>query len=249
MQDKDMDELFGSKLNDFEIQPSARVWDNIAGELEGGRRKKRLIPILSIAASVIVLVGAGVLFIPQKQYPAKNNQTMAKITGSVLKADTAPKVIVVRPAVYATVVKNSANHQAKIIRAVGIGKHLANDTLKSANTAEQPVLADVNQKPQEVIKPVVPDEDITLQPMEMPVLDAKHTLANVQLPGADKQNVKPVKKRHRLNTFGDMVNAVVAKIDKRQDKFIQFSNTDGDEATITSVNLGLVKIKKEEKVD
>ena len=250
MQDKDMDELFGSKLNDFEVQPSAGVWDNIAGELGDGRRRKRvIIRILSIAASIIVFVAAGILFIPQKQHPAKNTQTITKNTGPVLKSDMAPKATSVAPAVYATMIKNNANYPAKTIKVIRTEKHLTTDTVKLVNTAEQPVLADVNQKQQEAIKPVVPDEDITLKPMEMPVLDAKQTIANVQLPIADKQNAKPVKKRRHLNTFGDMVKAVVAKIDKRQDKFIEFSNTDGDEATITSVNLGLVKIKKEDKVD
>lgn len=247
MQDKDMDELFGSKLNDFEVQPSALVWDNITNELGAGKRRKRLVPLLSIAASVIVLLAAGILFIPQKQNPVKNTHAIAKSTAPVLKVDTAKKIT--NGAAYSIIAKNNGSNPVKITKAINIKKHIAVDTAKPVNTVEQPVLANVSQQPQEVIKPVVPDEDITLKPMEMPVLGAKQTLANAQLPNADKQNVKPVKKKHRLNTFGDMVNAVVAKIDKRQNKFIEFSNTDGDEATITSVNLGLVKIKKEDKVD
>lgn len=248
MQDKDMDELFGAKLNDFEMQPSALVWNNITNELDAGKSRKRLVPLLSIAASVIVLLAAGILFIPQKQNTTKNTRAVAKNTAAVLKVGTAKKVITTTPVVYASVSKGT-NHPVEIIRVITKEKHTVTDTVKLVNTAEQPILANVSQQSQEVIKPVVPDEDITLKPMEIPVLGAKQTLANAQLPEADKQNVKPAKKKHRLNTFGDMVNAVVAKIDKRQNKFIEFSNTDGDEATITSVNLGLVKIKKEDKVD
>ncbi len=66
MQDKEFDDLFRSKLDGFEAGPSARVWAGIDAELSGKRRKKILAPYLSIAASIIVLVAAGILFIPEK---------------------------------------------------------------------------------------------------------------------------------------------------------------------------------------
>jgi hypothetical protein len=77
MQDKEFDDLFRSKLDGFEVKPSVGVWDNIALDLSAGKRKKILLPFLSIAASIIVLVSAGILFIPQKQnviskHPVKN---------------------------------------------------------------------------------------------------------------------------------------------------------------------------------
>jgi hypothetical protein len=41
------------------------------------------------------------------------------------------------------------------------------------------------------------------------------------------------------------LNVVIAAVDKRKDKVIEFSNTDGDESSITGINLGIIKIKKE----
>jgi hypothetical protein len=123
------------------------------------------------------------------------------------------------------------------------------DTVKATDAAAAPVHAVVSKRETDAIKAVVPDESIPLQSAETLVLDTKHTLAMQILPVSDKQNTKFAKKKRRMNTFGDMMNAVIAKIDKRQNKFIEFSNTDGDEATITSVNLGIVKIKKEDKAD
>jgi hypothetical protein len=65
MQDKEFDELFRSKLGDLEVAPSKSVWDNIAAEVVIGRENRSALPFISIAASVLVLVTAGVFFIPQ----------------------------------------------------------------------------------------------------------------------------------------------------------------------------------------
>ncbi len=77
MQDNDFDDLFRSKLEGFEAAPSANVWAGIDAELNSKKRKKILVPFLSVAASIIVLVGAGLFFIPQKQ-PVINYHTVKK---------------------------------------------------------------------------------------------------------------------------------------------------------------------------
>src|SRR5580698_7427927 len=66
MQDKDFDELFRAKLDGFETEPSANVWPGIAGGLDSSKRRRSLAPWLSIAASIVVLAGAGLFFIPKK---------------------------------------------------------------------------------------------------------------------------------------------------------------------------------------
>jgi hypothetical protein len=257
MQDKELDELFSSKLNDLEMQPSAQVWGNISAGLSNRKRKKRLVPFLSIAASITILVASYVLFIPQKQstgtHPGKNTVVATKTNiknapSNILKADTNQSTTSTSP-IYATINNTANSHPTKKIRIVHLNKDYTVDTIKTTDAAETPVYAVVSQRETDAIKAVVPDENIPLQSPETPALDTKHTLAMQILPANDKQNTKFVKKKRRMNTFGDMMNAVIAKIDKRQNKFIEFSNTDGDEATITSVNLGIVKIKKEDKVE
>ncbi|TWI99302.1 hypothetical protein JN11_02619 [Mucilaginibacter frigoritolerans] len=258
MQDKELDELFSSKLDNFEVQPSAQVWDNISAGLTDKKRKKSLIPFLSVAASITVLVTAYVLFIPQKQntgtHPGKNTfagtKTNIKNTpANILQADTNKPAITSTSAVYAKVNTKYNSHPSKTIRVVHLNEDYTVDTVKTINTTDKPIYAEVSQRQTDAIKAIVPDENIPLQSAETPALDTKHALAMQVLPVNNKQETRSVKKKHRMNTFGDMMNAVIAKIDKRQNKFIEFSNTDGDEATITSVNLGIVKIKKEEKVD
>ena len=66
MQDKEFDDLFRSKLDNFEMEPSAQVWQNIDAELDGKKKKGSLFTLLSIAASIIMLIATGILFMPKK---------------------------------------------------------------------------------------------------------------------------------------------------------------------------------------
>jgi hypothetical protein len=56
---------------------------------------------------------------------------------------------------------------------------------------------------------------------------------------------KPTAKKHGIRNFGDIVNLVVAKVDKRKDKLIQFSDADDDGSVISAVHLGALKIKRD----
>jgi len=80
MQDKEFDKLFNQKFEDFEVEPSPWVWDNIAGELDGKKAKRTIMPWLSIAATVLVLITAGVLFLKQK--PIKQHTNATKLTAN-----------------------------------------------------------------------------------------------------------------------------------------------------------------------
>src|ERR1700761_2002850 len=94
MQDKDFDKLFISKLDNFEMQPSAGVWEGIDRELSADKRRRILIPFLSVAASIVVLVTAGVLFIPKKGTVAVKNPDKETLAATTPKVDS-----VVRPAI------------------------------------------------------------------------------------------------------------------------------------------------------
>jgi hypothetical protein len=110
-------------------------------------------------------------------------------------------------------------------------------------TAERETLAALPPT-EKVSNAVVPDEPlITAKPVIPGSDDFKTTnkVAITPLP-VNKATKTPVKK-HGIRSFGDLINVVVAKVDKRQDKIIVFSDTDGDESTITGINLGFVKMK------
>ena len=66
IQDREFDELLRSKLDGFEAQPSAKVWPGISDGLDSATRRKTILPWLTIAASIAVLIGMGVLFMLKK---------------------------------------------------------------------------------------------------------------------------------------------------------------------------------------
>jgi hypothetical protein len=250
MQDKEFDALFSSKLNDFEVTPSVQVWGNINTELDKGRRKKSLFPLLGIAASIMVLISAGLLFIPKgmpAKHPAQNNVARLKTP-----VKNIPQVKIIITPVALPV--NTIAKQHLTIVAVRQAVHIQNIKKQTpsvkqpvpSKTEEQPVLsASAQQTP---IVAVVPDVStpLTIIPQEItgPVT-AKPVIADVQPAVNTKTNVT-AKPRHRIHTLGDIINLAVAKVDKRRDKIIEFTNTDDDdEANVSAVNLGVVRIKKE----
>jgi hypothetical protein len=247
MQDKEFDQLFSAKLDNFEAEPTGQVWDGIVEGLDGKRRYKMLVPYLSIAASIIVLAAAGILFIPQKttvnpRHPDKNN--IAKTTQPVSAAP------VIKPDTLKAQPQNAAQQPA-VVNSIAVVKHVKPvDIAVNKNPApvvveaqipvkqqEQPVLAAVQQK-QDVINPVLPDNSISLA--TKPALTANALTANNK--PDDAAVAKPKRKAHGI---GGLLNAVIATVDKRKDKLIEFTDSDDDETNVMSINLGAFKSKRE----
>jgi len=260
MQDKEFDDLFRSKLGDFETQPSAQVWQNIDAEL-AGKRKKSIFPILSIAASVLILLTAGILFIPKKAAVKHNKQdtnVVAKVNPSVIKSeDTKPVIssdtqqqqlaVVETPVKIATKsgqpkIKTSAVEQKEQVSAlIAKTEIVKNDDQPLIASAGTPKQVDVvKQDPIELTEAtsVENKEAIDNSAINLP---AQPALASNQ----PAKTVKPVLKKRGIRSFGDIVNLVVAKVDKRKDKLIQFSDSDDDGSVITAVHLGALKIKRD----
>lgn len=145
-----------------------------------------------------------------------------------------------------TIANNSKHRTIKIVQPSAI--EVKEVKQERSLPVEQQTLAALPEKEIKPIQAVVPDEPLnTAKPVISGADDFKtgNKLATVVLPA-----VKPAKapvKKHGIRTFGDLINVVVAKVDKRQDKVIHFSDTDDDESNITGINLGFVKVKKEEK--
>jgi hypothetical protein len=254
MQDNELDTLFRSNLEDFETEPSARVWQNIDAELKTGKRRVIvLMPFLSVAASIIVLVTAGILFIPHKtrvaQHHPVNNLIARNIpqvkTITVVPATTTPhitpKTLTAKAAKYVARLQPAKKYRYMLQPPV------ANSTINQSQVINQPVQQVIAMAPQILDKNVQPAKIDTLLIAEnsAPAQNIKPaTITDIAAP-EDKLVAKTNAKKHRIHSFGDMMNVVIAAVDKRKDKIIEFSDTDDDEATITGVNLGIVAVKKQ----
>jgi hypothetical protein len=260
MQDKEFDNLFRSKLEDFEAEPTSQVWEGVAEGLHGKRRYRVMASYLSIAASIIVLLAAAILFIPQKtntsvKHPVKNNIAKTTTPAIVIKPDTLTTQRqrgIQQPAPTA-VNKIARTKPAKIIN-VRRPAH-SEPVLSSVDAVkpqEQPVLAAVQQK-QEAVKPVVPDSNTPLvtRPTveETPAFITKPELIAHTLPANKKQDGAVVKTKHKAHGLGGLLNVVIAAVDKRKDKIIEFSDADDEETNVMSINLGILKSKRERQAN
>ncbi|MES2428381.1 MAG: hypothetical protein V4560_15480 [Bacteroidota bacterium] len=256
MLDKEFDGVFNSKFEDFEVEPSPMVWDNIDAELGDKKTKGTIMPWLSIAATIIVLFTAGILFMKKDRTvdkPAKSDklatnhlkQTIPVRIDEPVKKDD--KVTVITKS--GDKIASNKNYQPK--NSLSINTITAPVVHTKDNTPVQPqtinpdnkqLIAAVPDPASTHIIATVPDNDVKLAPVQ--------TNAPVERPivmaSADNQETAPVKKRG-IHSFGGLINVLVAKIDKRPDKIIEFTDSDDDDAesNITGVNLGLVKIKKQ----
>ena len=250
MQDNELDHLFHSNLEGFEMEPSAKVWQNVDAELQTGKRRRIvLVPFLSVAASIIVLVTAGILLIPHKTPVAHSQPIKDRIAENNPPAKKAAVVAaIVKPQVTQTAIAANPVNQSNRIRSVK--KNIAVRQQPVANTTisqPSPVTPPVQQVIAEV--PQKHDEDVKI---DTAVIAQTIPSAQTIKPAIIASNVpviapvtKPAGKKHRIHSFGDMMNVVIAAVDKRKDKFIEFSDTDDDESTITGVNLGIVALKKQ----
>ncbi len=258
MQDKEFDQLFNSKLDDFEVEPSPMIWENIVAELEGKKERKRsIMPYLSIAASVIVLAAASVLFFNRDvkkddDKPLKLVRYSKPVKSSVVNADSAP----VNRAVegdnslkqMAVVLTESKPQFIKPKVTKKVNEEVTVTDVTEVVEKSEPLLAAANVETATapVLKPVVPTNDIALSTSLLAVngvepISENHPVVSANAPDSNKPVIKK-----RARGLGGFINTIVAAVDKREDKLIEFTDADNDEGTkITAVNLGIFKIKKQ----
>ncbi|WP_214071297.1 hypothetical protein [Mucilaginibacter sp. dw_454] len=256
MQDKDFDKIFNSKFEDFEVEPSPMVWDNIADELDNKKGKRSWMPYLSIAALLAVICTAGLLLL-QKETTGEHHHsyanstrhdTVKSLTQTAAPVVKQPEPVVVDRSATDRVASNS-NHQHKNVSPVThITEQVTAKKEDAVNNVQAPkanpqLIAQVTAPINDPVKPIMPDVqlapktiDIAATPVERPAVMAS----------AGNQENEPVKKRG-IHNLGGLINVLVAKVDKRQDKLIEFSDDADDDAetSVTGVNIGPLKIKKQ----
>ncbi|RZA03847.1 MAG: hypothetical protein EOP47_01090 [Sphingobacteriaceae bacterium] len=251
MQDKEFDRLFSSKLENFEAEPSPMVWENIANEVSDKKAKRSVVPYLSIAASVIILVSVGFLFFNQTEEafvkPVKRGKVVAKINKAETFDDTTKSTVVTTSEITKVVTNKVANvlkHKVLIAPKAIVDEPVNQITTESNDRVINNPIA-INQAALAIIT-TIPKEPV----MEVP---DKETL----FASTDKQQTETITtettsteitqiavKKRGIHSLGGLINVIVAKVDKREDKLIEFTERDENGSTITGLNLGFVRIKK-----
>jgi len=250
MQDKEFDNVFSTKLDNFEVEPSKAVWQGINDGL-GNNNRKRMLPFLGIAASIIVLIAAGVVLLTQKTTVVKPHAVKDRIAvnrpAKVIPVTTAikPQHAIAQPSAIAAVTIIKPKHIEKnTIAKASLNHYAPTQHQTPVPPQQQQVLASATVPKNDVVKPAAIDTATMIAAMPVAKTEKPATLVAV-VPDKEKPADNALAKKHRVRTFGDILNVVIAAVDKRKDKVIEFSNTDGDESSITGINLGIIKIKKE----
>jgi hypothetical protein len=263
MRDNEFDGLFKAKLDGIEEEPSAKVWPGIKGGLDLAGRRKNLATWLSVAASIVLLIGIGVFSIPAK----KSTSTPLPLKNKIAKA-APPANAKHSPAIQVKPSSSTAGHKVDFLKRNNEIARLKNNPAailkegKNIDTISSPakltvrdvpqLIANTQQDPAVVSGPAIPDASVQLTAKTGISQSSGLALKPDKLENHDiaeaKEDSVLVKRRSKIHNFGDLVNLVVDKLDKRKDKLIQFSDDADGDSHLVAVNLGVVKIKKGSKL-
>ncbi len=251
MSDRELDKLFQEKFGQFEAQPSKGLWAKIDAETSAPKNTKNSFPILWMAAaSVIVILAAGLYFMQ----PVDTIQLRPKAPDLAAQHTLQSKSEVATEKGEENISK-SKERFGGIARASNehVEKRAAIQPFKLKKTSQNPVnpaiiedkilktsLVPIDKKPQPEAVDNFPnmaissaEGDKTQKSMD---IAAAHPIESASGP------IERTMPKGKIKSLGDLVNRVIATVDHREDKLIQF--TDNDEGTeISGINLGLLKLK------
>lgn len=247
MLDKDFDAFFKSSFEDYEVAPAADSWTKISEQINPKSKKKSFPVFWMAAASIIILFGIGIGFYTQptnviKLHPDEGNEVLANLA---LKQDDfttekelpKPEIKYTKKAIERT--KSTVMLQKVIEKAEEKTEEVSsNEALNSELTSVQ------NVKP---IRPKLVTEQLIAQEEIKDLKKADATLLSDNS-SSYKNTVmaSATPRKMRISSVGDLVNFVVAKVDKRDDKIIKLSKTEESDNEITGINLGLIKFTKQD---
>ncbi|WP_316836366.1 hypothetical protein [Pedobacter nutrimenti] len=236
-QDKEFDQLFKDRFEQAELEPSAGLWDKIEPQLQPAVKKH--FPVYWMAAALTALaLTAGLLFInkPEKIRLQGQQERVAQVEDKPAPAvvnDHTPNKTAVR------------NVEIRSVESRVLEKEVSKPVVVPASAkkvliAMQPIPADDHLKViVEHVKPVVQQSAERLQEEGQKALAA----AGTEMNEPDKVvNENEQAERKGIRNFGDLVNYVVDKVDKREQKIVRFKTDDDDESSLVAINIGFIKL-------
>jgi hypothetical protein len=257
MQDKEFDQFMKDQLAQAEVAPPAMLWAKVDAQLTPAPKKR--FPLLWMAAALaVVAVSAGLLF-NQQEGRVVLGQAELVTTAKKPVTETAPLAAAAETKalpttaedkfevpfspvgeretsmpseVIATVVKNHGQKELIAMQPSGQEQHLVH----SGNEVKQPQIEIIVVEDRELTSALtIAQEPVMVGIQETPQQDVL----------VDEFNVLPEKRG--ISNVGDLVNFVVDKIDKREEKFLQFNPNDEDQSSLVSINIGIIKLNTKQK--
>jgi hypothetical protein len=253
--DKELDKLFQQRFGELEIEPSAAVWEKITGTMDQKRRKSAFPSFWMAAASIVVLISAGLLYFrPQEVIKLQGSTVIAQnIEDNSSRPELNESPVSIEDPLNGTQTEKTDLPDFSPVNTSGVKPGEYSLIQKTPVTepevkviapepvviAAEPVKKVIQAQPKKSVK--VPNRysgdqsalDVT-QPDMMAKVDFPEDGIN-----PDESEVRGQRK---IRSIGSLVNFVIAKVDKREDKLIEFKDSD-EGSEVSGINLGLVKIK------
>jgi len=253
--DKELDKLFQQRFGDLEIEPSAAVWDKITGTMDQKNRKAVFPTFWMAAASIVVLISAGLLYFrPQEVIKLHGSTEIARnIEDNSSQSELNEAPVSIEEPLNGTQKEESNlpdyglvnTSEAKPGEYSLVQKTPVTEPEVKVSVAEPVVIASelvkkVNQvQPKKSVKvPTRYSGDQSALDVTQPDMLAKADFTE------DEEYVEEneLRGQKKIRSIGSLVNFVIAKVDKREDKLIEFKDSD-EGSEVSGINLGLVKFK------
>ncbi|WP_158797792.1 hypothetical protein [Pedobacter sp. L105] len=237
IQDKEFDQFIKNQFEDVEMEPSGDLWGAIETKLEG--KRKRSIPFYWIAAAIAIIgLSIGLMFMSKDRNHVvtalavnhRHTRTENKEAGTVL-----PQTVRVSAVnqITASPVNTAAENFAVIKdhKQSFVADTAADDTKKNL-LAMQPL--------KQIVRPDHQSIAVKQDKMELP---PDIVLASADVPEVKDEviNENDQKENKGIRNVGDLVNYVVGKLDKREEKAIKFQTDDDDNSSLVGINIGMLR--------
>ncbi len=234
--DKNLDKLFQSRFENLEAEPSKDLWFKIDAELEGTNKKKSSKSVIWMsAASVLILLSATLyLYKPTEVIRLKVQSDKLEV---VAKTENPVKENV------------KTENQDADLNYSKPEKSYKNTVYQVANYKPEVEKSYSQNIGKVATKEVVTAEKSVPVKIAEPVLSQPLIVENTMIAQVDPEKVVETEDespKQKVRGIGGLVNFVIAQVDKRDDKLIEFKNSD-EGAEISGINLGLVKFKSRNK--
>jgi hypothetical protein len=242
------------------------VWTGIDGGLESARRRKIWVPLLRVAAIVVVALTTGLLFIPRHDAITTGGGHKTGIAQVHTPAVKQPQPLIIEPVGQTQSAIQSEEPVKKVVTRSETNTLAQNDVAKKditpvANTQpqnvaiempgadnmhEQPAIANASPKV-EIVNPVVPGKEtpLAVKEPENSITNATAStkpVVTAQVSASD-QPAKP--KRRGIHSFGDLVSLVANKVEKQ--RAASSMDDDDDDSAIAKVNRGIQRIRADKE--
>lgn len=250
--DKELDKLFQQRFEEAEYQPSGDVWGKIAARMDQKEKVKRSFPVFWMAAaSVVAVIGAGLWFyrpvevirLQGTEQEMVENTTESSVTdvstGTTVMDHVHPEIKGFDFSKLASSEEQPFNTPQEVTLPEKQDEVTpGQDAIASNNSRRN--MPEMTQPRKEIKVPRYTGDQSQLDVTQPDMIANADIVQDDLLP--EQQQTAP----RRIRSVGSLVNFVISKVDRRDDKIIEFK--DGDEGSeISGINLGLIKLKSRNK--